>query len=402
MPGVNDIELTQRREVAEAQSVTTGHDRMAALVFVFVFVFVAVVGLCLGWDRGRLPDRGPAVTAAGGSKNAAAAGDIAPDLALYREVIAGVRSGRGYYAVAREKIPVYGFPISSPLNWRLPTYAWVLSRLPGTTWIQGLLVTLSVVGLGVAFVAQSRALGVGHAAVTTFLLFGVMRWAMDGDAYLAQEPWAATLILISLAALALADGNERWRLVAVLAGVSALLLRELSLPYCVAAGGVAVCRGRWREATGWTAGILLFFAFFAWHVGQVKAQLAGMEIATAGTAGLGQWLCFGGLDFVLLTTRMNSLLFAAPGWLLWIYVLAALVGLGRGRGQANQTACLAALLYLLAFAIAGRPENFYWGLMPAPLLAWGAASGGQALLACRAELIRWARPTLRAAVSGER
>ena len=118
--------------------------------------------------------------------------------------------------------------------------------------------------------------------------------------------------------------------------------------------------------------------------------------------GLSQWLRFGGLDFVLLTTRMNSLLFAAPGWLLWLYVLVALVGLSRDRSQASEVACVAALMYLLAFAIVGRPENFYWGLMPAPLLAWGAASGIKTLLALRAELIRWAQPTLHAAVMSER
>jgi hypothetical protein len=72
---------------------------------------------------------------------------------------------------------------------------------------------------------------------------------------------------------------------------------------------------------------------------------------------------------------MNSLLFGAPAWLLWLYLIVALVGLGRGRDETSQVACGAALLYIVAFAIVGRPENFYWGLLPAPLLVWGMARG---------------------------
>ncbi len=371
MRGLIGLELTQRHGATEAQSVAGLRERTVAVVF----VLLAVVGMVLGWDKGKLPERGIVEAA-----EATAATEIAPDLALYRDVIAGVRRGRGYYAVAGEKIPQYGFQITSPLNWRLPTYAWLLSRLPGPMWIQGLLVVLSAVGLGLAFVAQTRAIGVGGAAVTTFLLFGVVRWAIDGEAYLAQEPWAATLVLISLAATALASGNERWRALAVIAGIAALLFRELALPYCLAACVVTAWNGRRWEAASWAAGIALFFGFFAWHAAQVKAQLVELEVVASAGGGLSQWLRFGGLDFVLLTTRMNSLLFAAPSWLLWLYVLLALVGLSRGRNQANETACVAALLYLLAFAVVGRPENFYWGLLPAPLLAWGAVNGAISIL----------------------
>jgi hypothetical protein len=246
------------------------------------------------------------------------------------------------------------------------------------------------------FVATCRRTGVGPAALTTFLMFGVLRWTLDGYAYLAQEVWAAALIVTSLAAASLASGRDGegksgrqgWQWLAVGTGVLALLFRELVLPYCGISFLVAAWKRRWWEAATWAAGVVLFFAFFAWHVGQVKAQLTGLEIADAGGAGLSQWLRFGGLDFVLLTTRMNSLLFAAPGWLLWLYVLLALVGLSRGRSESSQLACLTALAYIVAFAIVGRPENFYWGLMPAPFLAWGigemiaACSAGQGIARC--------------------
>jgi hypothetical protein len=311
----------------------------------------------------------------------ASSDNISPDLALYSEVIREVHTGRNYYEVAREKIPSYGFPVASPLNWRLPTYAWTLSCLRCGGQIQLLLIAFSIFALALSFTAHCRTSSVGLAAVATFLLFGVVRWAIDGYAFLAQEPWAATLMLISLAAGSLAGGSPTksigWRVLSIAAGIAALLFRELALPYCAAACVLAAWNRRWLEMAAWTAGIALFFAFFAWHVAQVKAQLAGLDVAAS--ADLAQWLRFGGLDFVLLTTRLNGLLFAAPGWLLWLYLLLALVGLSRGNDETSRIACLASLGYLLAYAAIGRPENFYWGLLPAPLLAWGITQAPRAL-----------------------
>ena len=346
---------------------------ITARLSLVILVILALAGAALGFSGGQLPRRDSTET------NVATAEGLAPDLALYCEVIADVRSGRDYYDSARERIPQYGFPIASPLNWRLPTYAWLLSRLPCNGWIQLALIGLSIAALGLAFVGQCRSHGVGLAAVTTFFLFGVVRWAVDGHAYLAQEPWAATLILLSLGAYSLSSGKSAWRGVAVVSGIAALLFRELVLPYCLVAAALAAWNRRWWETVSWTAGIGLFFGFFAWHMGQVEAQLAGTEVVAS--TGLLQWLRFGGLDFVLLTTRMNSLLFGAPGWLLWLYLLATLVGLARSREESSQLACLAALLYVAAFAVLGRPENFYWGLMPAPLVAWGAGETGKLALA---------------------
>ena len=337
---------------------------------------LAIAGLTLGWNKGQLPKREMADPAPAASNQY-----ISPDLALYSEVIREVRAGRNYYEVAREKIPSYGFPIGSPLNWRLPTYAWTLSCLRCGGQIQLLLIGLSILALGLTFAAHCRASSVGIGALATFLLFGVVRWAIDGYAYLAQEPWAATLMLISLAAGSLGSGSQSrrvgWRSLSVATGIAALLFRELVLPYCAAACLLAAWNRRWLETAAWAAGIALFFAFFAWHVGQVKAQLAGTEVAAS--AGIAQWLRFGGLDFVLLTTRLNSLLFAAPACLIWFYLVLALIGLGRGKDETSQIACLASLGYLLAYAVIGRPENFYWGLLPAPLLAWGFAQAPRAL-----------------------
>jgi hypothetical protein len=341
----------------------------AARVQLALVAILAVSGAALAINRGRLPQR------ESDAESATAAEEPAPDLQLYREVVADVRAGIPYYASARHQIPWHGFPIASPLNWRLPTYAWLFALLPGPRWVQAALVVLSLAALALAWSAQSRSHGSVAAAITCLLLVGTVRWALDGDAYLAQEPWAATLLIVSLSAHSLGD---RWRSLAIAAGLFALFIRELALPYCGVACLLALWHRRWRDGALWTLGISAFFAFYAWHVGQVRIHLAGSEPAAAG--GLSQWLRFGGLDFVLLTTRMNGILFSAPAPLLWLYSIACLFGLASSASETSRLACLAAAAYLLAFAVIGRSENFYWGLLPAPLLAFGLHGAPAALV----------------------
>src|SRR5581483_210674 len=60
----------------------------------------------------------------------------------------------------------------------------------------------------------------------------------------------------------------------------ALLFRELALPYCLVAGAMAAWKRRWVEGAAWAVGIALFFALLAWHVGQVKTQLADLQVET--------------------------------------------------------------------------------------------------------------------------
>ncbi len=332
---------------------------------------LALAGCIAGWGKGNLPQRAP-------REVTAATRDTTPDLALYQAVIADVRGGRDYYDAAHEHIPRFGFPISSPLNWRLPTYAWLLSLLPNKCWIQAVLLLFGVAGLMLTFAAERATRDIFPAAVTTFVMFGVFKWVLDGDAYLAQEVWAGVLIMISVAALRLGESSWKWRLLAASAGIAALLFRELALPYCVVAGGLAFWQRRYWEAALWGKGLVAFGLLLVWHVFQVRSELAEEGIVGGG-AGLAQWIRCGGIDFVLLTARMNSLLFHWPAALLWIFLLLSLFGLANRADFASRVSCLAALAYLVAFAIVGRPENFYWGLLYAPLLPAGIATGTHVL-----------------------
>jgi hypothetical protein len=331
-------------------------------------------GIFWGWNLGRIPaDR---------TNPSSPAQQLAGDLALYQDVIAQVRGGRDYYEAARELLPRYGFPISSPLNWRLPTYAWLFSLAPSLPWVQVALVALSAIALAVAGLSQWRA---GKSVLATFalvvMLIGVVSWAIDGKAYVAQEPWVATLILLSVSTFGMGRG---WAYLSALSAVAALFLRELALPYCVIACLLTLMRQNWRLACVWGTGIAAFLGFFCWHVFRVHHQMAATDDPFQ--ADLGQWIRFGGLDFVLLTMRMNQWLFTAPGWLLWCYLLAALIGLSSSHD--HQLGCVAAVSYITVFAALGRPENFYWGLLTAPLLPWGVVRAPASIWQILREAVR--------------
>ena len=342
-----------------------------------VLAAVTVTGAVLSWNKGHLPTRdAPQAAASPAATPAEPTESIAPDLQLYRDVTAAVARGENYYVAAKPQLLKHGFPVRSTFNWRLPTYAWFFALLPGPWAIQGLLVLLAAAGLASHFHAEVSVQGLAAAVCSSLLLVGVVKWSVDGLAFYTQELWASVLMLISIGAMARQD--PAWRVVAVCSGLAALFFRELALPFCFWGAVFAAYHRRWQEAAAWSGGIVLFFGFLYWHSQQVAAQLTPADLQTAG-GGISQWLRFGGLDFVLLTTRLNALLFAAPGPLLFFYLLLALFGLATLRDERQALQFCAAASYLAAFSIVGMPINFYWGLLFAPLLPAGVAAAPRSL-----------------------
>jgi len=79
------------------------------------------------------------------------------------------------------------------------------------------------------------------------------------------------------------------------------------------------------------------------------------------------------------TCRMNAYLFNAPLWLSALYLPLALLGLAGWRGWTGARLALTAAAYVAAFAVVGQPFNDYWGLLDAPLFAFGFAAAPAAL-----------------------
>jgi len=291
------------------------------------------------------------------------------DLKYYRIVVERVGQGENYYAVAREQLPEWGFPIRSPFNWRLPTYAYLLGALPGPGAVRAVVALIGLAGLALCVVSEFQAVGFLPGCVTGLLLLGVATWPLAGDAFYAQEVWAGMLMLLSVGAAGCAAYSPRWRILAVAAGLLALAFRELVLPYCVFAGLLALWHGRRIEGGVWLTGVVLFFAYLRWHMGQVARQLPAAEQP----AGLGveSWVVFGGLGFDLMATRMNAFVLPLPGWAVLLYLLLGLVGLLAWDSELGRLLALTTVAYLFAFAVIGRSMNFNWGLMFAPLLPFG-------------------------------
>ena len=177
-----------------------------------------------------------------------------------------------------------------------------------------------------------------------------------------HEAWAGLLISLSLA-LRRAD---RFGL-AVVAGLAAALIRELAAPYLVVMAATALLGRRWREAAAWTSAFAVFAAALALHAHLVDALVLPSDHAGAG------WLKLSGWPFVLHAAQWNGVLAASPAWLTALAVPIALAGAAGWDSPLGRRLAAVLLAYVAAFAVIGRPENFYWGLMFTPLLPLGFA-----------------------------
>jgi hypothetical protein len=83
------------------------------------------------------------------------------------------------------------------------------------------------------------------------------------------------------------------------------------------------------------------------------------------------WVALGGWPFVLLTGKWNALLIAAPSWVVAVVVPLMLLGVAAWPGPLGTRMALISAGYTAAFLAVGRPDNFLWGVVTAPLLGLG-------------------------------
>jgi hypothetical protein len=285
------------------------------------------------------------------------------DLDLYERIIKRVHAGESYYVAAADELPKGGYPTSSIFNWRLPTYAWFFALLPWLRIGQALLILLTAWTLYLSVRFCAREAGKLVAVAAFIWLVGAFTWCVDGMSFLTQEVWAGVLIQLSI--ISLAEGR-RFR--GVTAGAVALLIRELMLPYVVLCLTIALWQRRWRECMGWLLGVALYAALTAYHVVQVRAHMPAEEVVYPS-----EWLCWGGMEFVLQTVRMNQLLMLSHMSIRAIFLPFAFIGLLGWRGETGIRMLLTCLGYNLAFLAVGQSFNAYWGILIAPVLSMGAA-----------------------------
>lgn len=289
---------------------------------------------------------------------AAAAAAPEGDLVSYQRIIERMRDGADYYAAAHEVLVADGYGTRSVFNWRTPAWPMLLAALPAG-WGQGLLAGLALAGLLMAY-RMLREDGGIVVAVLSMLAVGISLGGIAAPSSVVfSEVAAGTVILISLTAF----GNG-WRLFGLIAGLLALLLRELAAPYVVVALVLALRDKRWSEVRLWALGLVAYAAYFGWHWWMVSQQLGPMDRAYGDG-----WLQFGGLDFILATSGFNGLWSLGPVWLPAVLLPVGL--LGHWAWPKGTLALATVTAFVALFAAVGKPFNYYWGALYTPVLMLG-------------------------------
>jgi hypothetical protein len=251
---------------------------------------------------------------------------------------------------------------------RLPTLAWLIAAL-GADWALHLLRLLALVAIA-ALTLRMRAVLPSKplwAAATMLAAAGMTLLTVPAMVYW-HESWSALLLVLSLACRL----QGRWG-VSLLLGLVATLFRELALPYLAVMALLAWREGSRREALAWGAAAFLFLLALAAHAASLSGYLIDSDPASPG------WARAGGWPLVLSFVHLSTLFAFLPLPLVAIFLPLALLG---WAGIANGTFDRGAILmlgYALAFMLVGRPDNFYWGIMVAPLLPLGLAFAPRAL-----------------------
>jgi hypothetical protein len=184
------------------------------------------------------------------------------DVDLYGAEVQRIHAGQGYYEAAAAELHQRGYPTRSVFNWRTPLPMWLIGHLPNPLWGKALLGLLALVLLALAFEAIGREQpgAIGRPLACVLLLSGPLMFCVLDDLYVMPVLWAGVLIALSITFYGL--DRPAW---GVGCGLAAVCFRELALPYCLLALGLAWWTGKRRESLLWLAGLAAWAVFFAIH-----------------------------------------------------------------------------------------------------------------------------------------
>ena len=295
-------------------------------------------------------------------------GPITSDAALYRAIAARVAAGEGYYRAAAAEQRAHQYPLKPFVTMRLPTLAWASAALgPALTPVALRLLALAAFA-ALLWRLRHRA-GSSPAGVAAALLAAAALTPLTQAAFAPwHEIWAGCLVLLALAC----RGDRRWGASVVL-GLLAVLVRELAMPLLVAMAIAATIERRRGEALAWSGAILLAGAAILFHARAVAAVVLPGDLSSPG------WASAGGWGFDLRVAHATSLFGILPYRSVAVLVPLAVLGWAGLRGGLGPRVLLTLGGWLGAFMIIGRPDNFYWGLLFAPLLPIGLAFAPAAL-----------------------
>ena len=276
------------------------------------------------------------------------------DFQLYQNIVEQIHTGKDYYSAADNELHKMGYATRSVFNWRLPVLAWLLGHLQSIRTGQILVFVLALISLLIWMTAfYQKRYDLWQTFLGGMIISGPVIYSFMHGPVMFHEFWAGTLIALSLGAYA-----RGWRIAAVISGLMALLLRELSLPFVCVMMVLAYMEGQRREALFWLIGILAFGGELLLHWSIVSKLITENDRTIQGG-----WIVFSGWPFVLRTAQMNVYLLAAPPWITAIIMPLSLLGLAGWRDELGLRVACTVGIYVLAFLMVGRPVNVYWGLM---------------------------------------
>ncbi len=288
--------------------------------------------------------------------------DPNPDLVLYRAINRRMDAGEGYYRAAAAEQRKQGYPLRPFVTFRLPTLALLhhaLGRQLMTALLWGLIALVVLawwVRLDGAFADP------GRRVIGFMLVISGVALCWRQELIVLHDNWAGLCVSLSLA---LHRPGRAWP--SMVMALAAVLIREIALPYALLMGAFAVWNRAWREVIGWGLVLVVACGVMVAHYGAVADVVTLADPASQG------WAVFGGWPFFVLALRQCTALRGLPVALGAGLVPLAMLGWLAWASQAGLRGLLLIIGYVLIMMAAGRPENFYWGLLVAPAFLLGLA-----------------------------
>ncbi|MEH3158436.1 MAG: hypothetical protein PGN08_05540 [Sphingomonas taxi] len=292
----------------------------------------------------------------------AAARDNRADVALYEEIVAGLRNGGDYYTVTAEALRRGPYPLRPFFTFRLPTLARVQAALPDSVTV--FLLFALAIGLVLAWYRRFATVFTRPAPriVATILLVGGIALTIRPGLAAFHEVWAGPLIALSLAIRRPGDATA-----AIAVALIAMLIRETAALYAGIMLLCALAEGRRREAAGWLAAIAVMLVVVAAHAFAVARVVRPLDAASDG------WHALLGFGFVVKAMTLVTALATIPAWLAAPLVGLSLVGWVAWRDPLATRALATLAGYTLLLAVFCRTDTYYWAMLPAPILLVGLA-----------------------------
>lgn len=300
--------------------------------------------------------------------------DYDQDIALYKVASKRIAAGENYYDFIVSEQRARDYPVNPGLAVRLPTLAYINAYL-GTA---GQVVAALALMLGtiVAWwnklgedpaIARQRRLACAMVAVGVSL-------ALNRHYFPLHELWAGGLIALSFGLHRIGRHGQGGRWIgAFCAAALALAIREHTLPFVLLMAAFALWQRNGREALAWIALVVVFLAALALHLHLVARDVLPSDPHSA------PWLVARGLSGWLANIAQASNLRWLPHWLAGPAVILMTFGWLGWNARAGLFGFLLSAGYGLAFMIAGRWDNFYWGAMVAPAMFAGIVFAPRAL-----------------------